>query len=128
MKLFEDTESTELSITPLIDVVFILLIFFMVSTSFMGKHALKIKLPKAETSTVNSDNKALDISISQDGNISINGNKSKLKDLKRYAKANKTKSAKLRADEKVQHGIVIKIMDELRKLGIFQISIETRIK
>ena len=128
MKLFEDTESTELSITPLIDVVFILLIFFMVSTSFVGKHGLKIKLPKAETSSVTSENKALDISISQDGIISINGSKTNIENIKKYAKINKTKSAKLSADEKVQHGLVIKIMDELRKSGIFQISIETRIK
>ena len=129
MKLFEDTESSELNITPLIDVVFILLIFFMVSTSFNNKASFKIKLPKAKTGVSSKTQKEyLDISIAKSGDININGKPAKLKDIKKYAHKNKQKMAKISADEKVYHSRVIKVMDELRKSGIFSIAIETRLK
>jgi len=66
-------EPPEVNLTPLIDVVFLLLIFFMVSTTFQKESQIKIELPEAQTqSTVESLPKVLDITIDADGRFFIN--------------------------------------------------------
>ena len=60
------------NLTPLIDVVFLLLIFFMVSTSFTDLSELVVNLPEAEGETIEPD-KGLDIIIAADGSMFVNG-------------------------------------------------------
>ena len=60
------------NITPLIDVVFLLLIFFMVSTSFTRETQIELELPKAEGNQLEVENKVVEISIDAEGNFYIN--------------------------------------------------------
>ncbi len=68
-----NTQDADVNLTPLIDVVFLLLIFFMVSTTFDTTSQLKINLPEAETQQVKNDKNKLEITINAKGDFYLNG-------------------------------------------------------
>ena len=70
----QQSEGNKLNLTPLIDVVFLLLIFFMVSTTFEKQAKLKIELPEATIKSQPSEQQELVISISQKGVFFVNNN------------------------------------------------------
>jgi biopolymer transport protein ExbD len=69
----QPVEETAVNLTPLIDVVFLLLIFFMVSTTFTKERELKINLPEANAEAMAATPKMIEISISADGEYAVNG-------------------------------------------------------
>ena len=66
-------ESLTINITPLIDVVFLLLIFFMVTTTFSRETRLMVNLPEADAELTNADVTSIEIIVARDGTYSING-------------------------------------------------------
>ena len=68
-----DTESAGVDLTPLIDVVFLLLIFFMVSTTFQKHSELAIELPKASASAVPEADASIEVSLDSKGVFYVNG-------------------------------------------------------
>lgn len=72
-KTSTESQHVDVNLTPLIDVVFLLLIFFMVSTTFDSTSQLKINLPEADTSQIKNQPKQLKISINVKGVYYING-------------------------------------------------------
>ena len=132
---FQRQRTTELDVnlTPLIDVVFLLLIFFMVSTTFTKEAHLKINLPKATGETVAEAALVIDISISADGSYSINDQRlvnGQIDTIKRaMLKAARNKEGLpviITADAQAPHQAVVSAMDAAGQLGFVQLSITTR--
>ncbi|MDX2470412.1 MAG: biopolymer transporter ExbD [SAR324 cluster bacterium] len=117
-----------IEMTPLIDVVFLLLIFFMVSTTFKTESGIKLKLPKAKTGGVATAITPIEVSLNSRhqvfiGKEKIAGNQllTKLKELN----ASGPKPLLIRADGTAQHKAVVFIMDVATEAGIEKISIAT---
>lgn len=119
-------------ITPLIDVVFLLLIFFMVSTTFEKQAKLKIDLPEASAQPQLQEAKSVVIAIDAQGHYHINdrqlvnSQKETLKlALQKTVGDNKETSLILRADGRTPHQAVVNAMDVAAQLGLTRLSIAT---
>lgn len=129
----EDT--VDVNLTPLIDVVFLLLIFFMVTTTFDRHARLKVVLPESSSKATQQHDAPLVLSIDAKGNYFINDrqvvNKS-LDTLKQALRktigdesAIKNASLVLRADANTPHQAVVRAMDAASKIGLTKLSIAT---
>ncbi len=122
-------EKGQLDLAPLIDVVFLLLIFFMLTSNFVLQPGVKVNLPKAITSEViNTESitvtvTAQDLLFLNDEPITVNELTNTLKEAARQGK-----SLLLRADTQSSLGRVVEIWDICRDLGITQINIATNQK
>ncbi|KMP12164.1 hypothetical protein UZ36_01685 [Candidatus Nitromaritima sp. SCGC AAA799-C22] len=126
----ENEDNFALDLTPLIDVVFLLLIFFMVSTVFVDfKRRMDISLPTSKTSIIDESSKAIEIEITVDKQVFLNGKKTRLRnldsDLAKIDK-NKRKSAIIRADKNLPYGDVIKVMGMLQSAQILDIGVAVK--
>ncbi len=122
----------DVNITPLIDVVFLLLIFFMVSTTFKQDFEVSIELPKA-SSEDKLQNKMLNIMISPTGSYYLNNIKLKndtaltLKTvLLETSKGNLALPIVISADGKTPHQAVIQAMDAARQAGFSKLTFATQ--
>ena len=126
----ENEENFALDLTPLIDVVFLLLIFFMVSTVFVDfKRRMDISLPSSKSSLSDSQPKVIKIEVTFDKQIFLNGKKVKLGGLElAIAKidSGKKNAAIIRADKNLPYGDVIKIMGMLQSARILDISVAVK--
>lgn len=119
-------EEDELNLTPMLDVVFILLIFFIVTANFIKEPGLEVNRPDAETSTIQ-ENAAILIAIGNNDDIWIDGRRIDV----RQVKANVTKllaenpqgSVVIQADEQASADAIIKVMDQSRDAGVYAISL-----
>lgn len=126
-----------MDLTPLIDVVFLLLIFFMVATNFSKFSSMDIKVPKSTVENKNTaietievllnSNKILNIRITTNGTIENqevveNNLNQKINDL---LKASNNKNIILIADEVLDYGYIIKVMSILKEAGVEGISLKT---
>lgn len=128
-------ESVEVNLTPLIDVVFLLLIFFMVSTTFDRHAKLKVSLPEASAKATHQEVEPLVLSIDAKGNYFINERQvvnQQLDTLKQalLKTAGKDKiiaevALVLRADANTPHQSVVRAMDAASQLGMTKLSIAT---
>ncbi len=120
-----------INITSLIDVVLLLLIFFMLTTSFVEQPGMKLDLPETKTSEGEKSGK-LQISINSDGSIFVNNEAVKMTDLESkistISKKLEDKSLLLKADKTVHHGTVVQIMDIARSVGLEKIIIASEQK
>ena len=123
----EEEENFSLDLTPLVDVVFLLLIFFMVSTVFVDfKRRMDISLPASKVSIPDEIPKAVELEITVDKQVFLNGNKVSLKSLESALKkidVDKKKAAIIRADKNLPYGDVIKVMGMLQSARILDISV-----
>ena len=112
----------QIEITPLIDCVFLLLIFFMLTSNFVVVPGINVKLPKASTSRPQQV-QPLIITISSEGIVYINSEPFTYKEIEKYIKTKKIKSAFLKADRDANFGVVVKVWDICKKLGVEKIGI-----
>jgi len=124
---------TNVELTPLIDVVFLLLIFFMVSTTFIRETQLKIDLPEAVGELQKVEDQALEVSISRDGEYSINSQllvngkiETLIRGLQEAAGGNLQKRLIVTADANASHQAVVRAMDAAGQVGLSRISITTQ--
>ncbi len=124
----------EVNLTPLIDVVFLLLIFFMVSTTFVSQSAIEIRLPSSTSAGTKIDSsQEIEISLSKDGNVFVNQlplgeiNSEKLQAVL-VALSARTGAAivVISADAGVTHQAVITIIDSARKANLRRVTFKTR--
>ncbi|MFC3680130.1 ExbD/TolR family protein [Bacterioplanoides pacificum] len=129
----QNREEVAVNLTPLIDIVFLLLIFFMVSTTFTKENHLSIDLPQASTEASDAPLQALEILISAAGEFTVNDQalvNSQLNTLKRALQ--KTLGERdsapviITADAKTPHEAVVRAMDAAGQLGLVNLSITTR--
>lgn len=119
--------------TSLIDVVLLLLIFFMVSTSFVKQSQINISLPEAESSTiVDEPAEQIDIMITQTGTYLVNGRElinsrpeTIRNALQKIAAGRSDLPLTISADANAKHQHVVTAMDVAGRLGFTQISIAT---
>jgi biopolymer transport protein ExbD len=129
----QSREQVEVNLTPLIDIVFLLLIFFMVSTTFTKEQHLNIDLPEASAEASEQPPESLDILITAAGEYSVNGQglvNNQLDTLKRALTTSlngrETAPVVLTADAKTPHEAVVRAMDAAGQLGLVNLSITTR--
>ncbi|MCA1796605.1 MAG: biopolymer transporter ExbD [Geobacteraceae bacterium] len=123
-------DEVRIEITPMVDVVFLLLIFFMISTSFVDSSAIGINLPQASSGTPEGEQTEVKVYLEEDGTILFNERKVDMEQLKNLMK-NYTGNAaetsfKLLADKEVRHGRVIAVVDLARENGFGTLAIATR--
>jgi len=125
-------EEPDVNLTPLIDVVFLLLIFFMVSTTFNRETEISIELPEASGPQIKSDKKTVEISIDDKGRYFVNKKEvinTQLETLKRAiqeaAGDDKKPRIILSADRNTTHQSVISAMDAVRQLGFVNMTFAT---
>ncbi len=129
MKLFDaKTKKVILNITPLVDVLFILIIFFTVSSTFLEQPGIKLELPKAASATPEKVEKAI-LVISPEEKLFFNGEEIAKNDLPvilQKAMAHSVdRSLIVSADKEVHHGLVVEIMDIARQNGVKKLVIST---
>ena len=116
-----------LNITPLIDCVFLLLIFFLLTSSFIEQGGLEIELPESGYTTPLNEKKIM-IFLSDKGTVEINRKPSSLgnlrTDLVKFVKRLETRRAIIRADKRVDLGLLIKVMDLTKDAGINAVNIQ----
>jgi biopolymer transport protein ExbD len=117
---------TEINVTPLVDIMLVLLIIFMVTTTTMVMNALEVKLPEAatgETSKVT----LLAVVIKSDGTVFLNGKKTSEGALREFIRSERRLDRKLEAviaaDKRVAHGNVVRILDLVRSEGVIKFAI-----
>ena len=116
----------QIDIAPLIDVIFQLLIFFMLSSSFTFQSGINVKLPKAVTSDIIKEENLI-VTITSENIIYLNGVVTSLKELKRRLGQPNIKDRPLliKADRRASVGRIVDIWDLCRNLGIERINIAT---
>ena len=121
------------NLTPLIDVVFLLLIFFMVSTTFTKETHLAVDLPEASPEAEVVSDGGIDIVITAGGDYSINGQalinqqaQTLSRALEKVAAGNIEQPLVVTADAQAPHQAVVTAMDVAGKLGFAQLRITTR--
>lgn len=120
-------ESLAMDLTPLIDMVFLLLVFFLVTSTFKKDElALLLKLPKAEEGTGNEKKpEQLTIELTSD-QVAVNGKKSSVEDLPGiFSKAQKETLVNLRVDGEVKYTRLVKVLDLLQANKLENISLIT---
>ncbi len=123
----EEADELDINLTPLIDIVFLLLIFFMVSTTFVENDSIKVNLPKAsKTPSTQTKSESITLTIDKDGNI-FHGQE-QVSIYKLESVLQDKKSLVVRADESSRHGKVVTVLDLARKNGISKIAIATKEK
>ena len=125
-------EPQGINITPLIDVVFILLIFFMVTTTFQREADLAINLPRASQEPEAQSNIPMEIVINARGQFYVGGQEllnNQIDTIKRalqkIAVGQKDKPLVIRADARTPHQYVVTAMDAAAQLGLVRLSIAT---
>ncbi|MBF0265562.1 MAG: biopolymer transporter ExbD [Gammaproteobacteria bacterium] len=125
----KQVEDLDVNLTPLIDVVFLLLIFFMVSTTFDQKSELNIDLPEAQGEVKKSENQVLEISINAAGDFYINENKlanqsiqTLIQELAKKIDRNNQQTVIIAADKNTPHQSVMRVMDAARRLNLTHLT------
>lgn len=121
-------------LTPLIDVVFLLLIFFMVSTTFIRETQLKIDLPEASGELQEIEEDVIEITVDRRGDYAVNASllvNSEIETLvralrERMAERDPSTRVIITADASAAHADVVRAMDAAGRVGLSRISITTR--
>ena len=128
-------EEININLTPLIDVVFLLLIFFMITTTFTKESHLSIRLPESssDSASVPQEIETLDVVVGVDGQYSVNGQPLVTSDaltlkraLLKLAGEQRDQPFIITADANASHQSVVTVMDVAGQLGFAQLSISTR--
>ncbi|MEO5565750.1 MAG: biopolymer transporter ExbD [Luteimonas sp.] len=129
---FRADDTPEISLIPLIDVVLVLIIFFVVTTTFESRSVLKLQLPRADATANAPDKNALDLLVNAEGRYFVGDRealRTDVESLKRtigeVAGANRDRTVMLRADARTPHQAVVTALDALGQLGFRNISIGT---
>ncbi|MBN2706686.1 MAG: biopolymer transporter ExbD [Deltaproteobacteria bacterium] len=123
-------DDVQLDMTPLVDVVFLLLIFFMLSTSLSLNPGIKIDLPKSSAEQVKKKKTTLRVAVEAGGLIYLEGKKLSLEELRqKFAQVGNDAGDEalviIEADKKVYHGLVVKVMDAAKSSGLNKLAIAT---
>ena len=119
-------EEEEINITPMLDVVFILLIFFIVTANFIKEPGLEVDRPDSETAEP-TENAAILIAVGNAGEIYMDGRRIDKRQVKanvvRLLAENPQGSVVIQADEKATADTIMAVMDGAREAGVYNISL-----
>lgn len=121
-----DEEEATIDMTPMLDVVFIMLIFFIVTASFVKEAGIDVNRPDAATA-VKKDRANILIAISETGEIWINKRRIDARavqaNIERLHAENPQGTVVIQADKKATTEVLIKVMDASRSAGVYDVSI-----
>lgn len=124
--LQEQDENEEINMTPMLDVVFILLIFFIVTASFVKEAGIEVNRPEAATA-VKKERANILVAISDKGEIWINKRRIDIRavqaNIERLKAENPQGTVVIQADKKSTTDVLIKVMDSARAAGVYDVSI-----
>jgi biopolymer transport protein ExbD len=122
-----------IDLVPLIDVVFLLLIFFMVSTTFLKETELEVDLPEATASARSMDKDVIEVTIGADGAYAVNGRMlvnnqlaTLMKALREVSGGDAARRLVITADADARHQAVVTAMDAAGQVGLTRLSITTQ--
>lgn len=128
----DDDGINEINITPMVDVMLVLLIIFMVTANYMTSQSIEMKLPKASTGAPNEAVQNLGFSLDKDSKLYLDGQAVNYADLTQILAEKKAAkpdiSALISADVKTPHGEVVKLIDFIRKNGITNFAINVEVE
>ena len=121
-----------IEILPLIDIVFLLLVFFIYAMLSMAIHrGIPVNLPVSSSSRIEKE-LLLSVTIKDSGEILVDDDRTPLKDLarllKRRAEGQKSPGILLFADRKVSYQLLVKVLDQIRMADIHRISLQTKME
>jgi biopolymer transport protein ExbD len=129
----QSNQEVSVNLTPLIDVVFLLLIFFMVSTTFTKKTELQIDLPEADGEQAEQQVDQVEVEINAEGDYSVNDQRlnsnnreALLERIRQVAGDDTSIPFVITADAKTDHELVVRAMDVAGTLGFSALSISTQ--
>ncbi len=128
----DDDEITGINVTPLVDVMLVLLIIFMVTATYMVNQSIAVNLPKADTGNDTAKTKNLSFVLDAKAQLYLDGKPVSFEELGAKIDQEKAKdgagplNALIAADKETPHGAVVKLIDTVRKHGItdFAINVE----
>ncbi|SRR5690554_109339 len=125
-KRIREEEEAELDMTPMLDIVFIMLIFFIVTTSFVKEAGIDVNRPEASQATTKPSANIF-IAIRENGEVWMDRRQVDVErvaaNLERLLAEQPTDMVVIQADKDARHGVVVKVMDQIKEAGIAQISI-----
>ncbi len=127
---FVEEEEPALNLTPLMDIMFLLVIFFAVSTTFKVFPGISVDLPGAHSETIKEEPKSVTVTLTSEGKIYLEGKPvemgSVLDLLRERQKDSPVSLFILEADKAVAYGQVVALMDAAKQAGIMRLAISTR--
>ncbi|MET1254873.1 ExbD/TolR family protein [Aliikangiella maris] len=125
-RILEEDDDSEINMTPMLDVVFIMLIFFIVTASFVKEAGIDVNRPEAATA-VKKERANILVAISDKGEIWINKRRVDVRavqaNIERLKAENPQGTVVIQADQKATTDVLIKVMDSARAAGVFDVSI-----
>ncbi|GAB3022443.1 MULTISPECIES: ExbD/TolR family protein [Alteromonadaceae] len=124
----EEEEAT-IDMTPMLDIVFIMLIFFIVTTSFVKEAGIEVNKPKAEQATKQKSANIF-IAINENGDIWMDKRQVDVErvraNIERLLAEQPTDVVIVQADVEAKHGVVVEVMDQIKAAGIDKISVAAK--
>jgi biopolymer transport protein TolR len=118
----------DINVTPLVDVMLVLLIIFMVTAPMMME-GVEVNLPQTKTKSIKTQEDPLVLSVNKKGEIFLENHPVKLEDLgakiETIFKYRKEKEVLLRADKEIAYGFVVKVMAEVKRAGVTKLGMVT---
>ncbi len=114
-----------LDMSPMMDIVFLLLIFFLVTSTFLPDAGMDLELPKSTTATP-SEMAPTMISVAEDGAVQLDGEAITVEELEQRVAALPEADRQritVRADARVDYGVIVRIIDALRNAGVTELSL-----
>jgi biopolymer transport protein ExbD len=124
--------SPQIMIIPMIDIIFFLLVFFMMSTLYMvDQNIIPVNLPQAATAQPDSST-MIPITLTSENRILLGQEEIPPQLLAQRIQVELARNSEvgfvLRADQKVEYGYAIRLLDELKKLGVHKVAVATELK
>ena len=124
-----EEEDAAIDMTPMLDIVFIMLIFFIVTTVFVKEAGIEVNKPEASQAFLHK-NANIFIAVTEDGTVWLDKREVAVDtvraNLERLLTEQPTDYVFIQADVKAKHGIVVKVMDQVKAAGIDRISVAAR--
>ncbi|MCB1157433.1 MAG: biopolymer transporter ExbD [Leptospiraceae bacterium] len=125
----DDDTISDINITPMVDVILVLLVIFMVTANFLKKESININLPKVAAADPNT-RKSTQVALTKDGKLLLEGKKVSEKDLalslQKEAKFRPNMRVTLSADERLPYGTITELMGLIRKAGVTRIALAVK--
>jgi len=122
-------EPPRVDVTPLIDIIFQLVLFFMVSTTFVTSPGIQVDLPRSSAQTILRDQQDVNIWVTDTGAVYVDREAVSWDDLtavlRKAAEADPNSMVIIKADTGVNHGRVVAVMDLARSRGLTRLAIAT---
>jgi biopolymer transport protein ExbD len=128
-KVRTEQEDAAVDMTPMLDIVFIMLIFFIVTTVFVKEAGIEVNKPEASRAVLHK-NANIFIAVTEDGGVWLDKKEvavdSVRANIERLLVEQPTDYVIIQADIKAKHGLVIKVMDQVKAAGVDRVSVAAR--